>query len=126
MDNKRLKTRLCLILLTGWLTAPTAIGAHHLTVGDVLAILNRDDVKERTGIREAKVDPNLKRHLIIKVSETWYNLPAQRREKLAATWLQLWKDAMKNGIVSVLDAVSNEPVVNYSPSGSVSLTRQLR
>ena len=98
--------------------------AHHLTVGEVLEMLNRDDVKARAGIHEAKIDPKLKRHLIIKVSDTWYKLPESRRQKLAAAWWQMWKDAMKNGIVSVLDRMTNEPVVNYSPSGSVSLTGQ--
>jgi hypothetical protein len=122
MNKKRFKSRLIFTLLIVCAGVPTTFSAHHLTVGEVLEMLNRNEVRAHTGIHEAKVDPKLKRHLIIKVNDIWYKLSASRRQKLAAVWLEMWRDAMQNGIVSVLDAVSYEPVVNYSPSGSVSLT----
>ncbi|MBI3951180.1 MAG: hypothetical protein HY314_12085 [Acidobacteria bacterium] len=120
---KRLKVTICLFVLALGSSTLPKVEAHHLTIGEVLEILNRHDVKARTGIGEAQVDVKLKRHLIISVNTNWYKLPEPHRLKLAAAWLEMWRDAVKDGIVSVVDAVSNQPVVNYGPSGRVSLTK---
>lgn len=121
MNGQRLSISLILILFAFGLGVPITVHAHHLTVGEVLEVLNREEVKAQTGIAEAKVDPHLKRHLVIKVHAAWFNLPPAQREKLATAWLRMWKDAVKKGVVSVVDAKSNQPVVNYGPNGQVSV-----
>jgi len=121
MNGRLLPISLILVLFTFGLSVPITVHAHHLTVGEVLEILNREEVKAQTGIAEAKVDPHLKRHLVIKVHASWFNLPPAHRERLAAAWLRMWKDAMKKGVVSVVGAKSNQPVVNYGPNGQVSV-----
>jgi hypothetical protein len=126
MRSLSLKMTILLALTLLAYAGPGGVRAHHLAVSEVLETLNRPDVKSRAGIHQAVVDLRLNRHLIIKVNDTWHTLPATKRKQLAEVWRQLWQDAMKNGIVSVLDAKSNQPVVNYSPSGHVSLTEVKR
>jgi hypothetical protein len=121
MNGQRWLISLVLVLFTFGVSVPITVRAHHLTVGEVLEILNREEVKAQTGIADAKVDPHLKRHLIIKVHASWFNLPPAQREKLATAWRRMWKDAVKKGVVSVVDAKSNQPVVNYGPNGQASV-----
>jgi hypothetical protein len=106
-----------LVLLV--LAAARPLRAHFVTPEEVLARLNRADVKATTGIELTEQQANLDRHLIVKVNERWQELSPSRRRKLAAEWLALWRHAKRGGIVSVVDGRSGEPVVNYTASGEV-------
>jgi hypothetical protein len=95
------------------------VGAHSISKADVLARLNHDAVRSKLGIDAAELDPVLKRHLIIHVTEKWYELSESSRKQMAGRWLSLWRHATRRGIVSVVDAESGAAVVNFGPSGQV-------
>ena len=119
MQRTAARVSLLFVLLLAY--HPVA-NAHHLTVQQVLDGLNSDGMKKQAGVEEAAVDKKVTRLLWIRIGPRWYKLTDLERERLAVQWLKMWKDAVPNGIVSVVDLVTSEPVVSYHPSGKVTFS----
>lgn len=125
-DPRRVPARRCgggrfLSALLIGAASTSGLPAHVLSADRVVRELNREDVRSATGIEEARADPRSGRHLVIRVGAGWRDLPAARRAALATHWLRAWRHARPAGVVSILDAQSGEPVVNFGAAGEVSL-----
>ncbi len=97
-----------------------SVFAHTIEPREVIAYLNSQQVRDACGVtRAAQVDgrPDL---LLIEISGKWFQLPPERRERLAREWRDLWRHSVKSRRVSIIDAKSR-PVVHYLPDGSVTV-----
>jgi len=95
------------------LTGP--LRAHDPTPSELVADLNSEVSRAESGVVRATRDPKLPRLLVIEVGGRWYQRPEEARRGAAAAWRAIWQKAVPGGLVSVLDALSGEPVVRYRP-----------
>lgn len=116
------KTAFMIVLATVILLAGHGLAnAHQPTVPQVLEMLNHKAMRQQTGIEEATIANILSRLLIIKVNQRWYKLTTLERKQLAKWWSKTWTSAFPDGTVAIIDAVTADTVVNFHPSGEVSL-----
>ncbi len=104
------------------LVLSSATDAHQLSKKEVLAMFNRNDVKQHTGIEEATVATTLNRMLVIKIGPRWYKQAALDRKRWAHLWLKMWVNSFPTGTVAIVDSVTGKPVVNFHPTGQISLS----
>ena len=50
-----------------------------------------------------EVQTRLPRLLVITVDGTWAALPAERRVRAAEEWYTLWREAMQQGVLAIVD-----------------------
>ena len=99
------------------LAGPAA--AHWLPPEAVVARLNSEPVRRRWGVERAERDAKAPRLLIVRVGKRWYELPAAIRKAEAGEWLGDWRHNVPQGVVAVLDAASDQPVVQFGPGGRI-------
>jgi len=92
--------------------------AHWVTPEAIVADLNGPPGKA-LGVERAVRDEKAPRLLVVRVGPHWYAIPAAKRRVQAEAWLELWRHNIPQGIVAVLDATSDQPVVRYAPGGHV-------
>ena len=105
------------------LLVAASVFAHTVEPGEVIAYLNSQQVREECGVtRAAQVEgrPDL---LLIVINHKWFQLPAERRVKLAREWRDLWRHSVKSRRVSIVDAQSR-PVVHYLPDDGVRVVEE--
>lgn len=97
--------------------------AHWMRPEDVIAGLTSDpQLRDRVGVVAAKRQPSLPRLLVIKVRyDRWQTVPAAERRQLAEEWLDTWRHNVPEGIVAVLDASTDQSVVNFDGLGHAEL-----
>jgi len=102
---------------------PAAAHAHWMRPEEIVAGLASDaQLRERLGVVAVQIEPRLPRLLIIKVDRTrWEAAPAETRTKLAEEWLETWRHNVPEGIVAVLDATTEQSVVNFDGLGHARL-----
>jgi hypothetical protein len=103
------------LALVAGLAAPAA--GHWVTPEAIVAGLNAEATRTRWGIERATRDPKAPRLLVIRVGARWYALPAAERRPEALAWRERWRHNVPQGVVSVLDAATDAPVVRYEPGG---------
>jgi hypothetical protein len=111
--TRRLGSGLALAVL---LAAQAA--AHWLEPEAIVADLN-GPAGRALGVERAVRDDKVPRLLVIRVGEQWYGLSPDRRRRQAAAWLETWRRNVGQGIVAVLDARTDTPVVRFGPGGRV-------
>jgi hypothetical protein len=94
----------------------TRAAAHWIAPETIVAELNGPRGRV-LGVEGAVRDDKAPRLLVIRVGEAWYRLPAEARRERAAAWLDLWRRSVDQGIVAVLDAPTDTPVVRFGPGG---------
>jgi hypothetical protein len=92
----------------------TVAGAHTVPAEAIVARLNEPASRAATGVERAERDPKVPRLLVVRVGESWYRRPATMREIEAASWWKLWRASVAQGVVSVLDAKTDVPVVRFA------------
>jgi hypothetical protein len=50
-------------------------------------------------------------------------VPEEQRIKAAEQWHHLWRDSTPGGIVAILDAASDAPLVNFDAEGHATLKK---
>jgi hypothetical protein len=93
--------------------------AHWIPPEAIVARLNAPSSRA-LGVERAARDEKAARLLVIHVRDPWYALPVERRRAEAAQWLRTWRQSVPEGIVAVLDADTERPVVHFAPGGRVS------
>jgi hypothetical protein len=90
---------------------------------DIVAGLASDpQLRERLGVVAVHIEPQLPRLLIIKVDRArWEAAAPETRIKLAEEWLETWRHNVPEGIVAVLDAATEQSVVNFDGFGHARL-----
>ncbi|HEV7731656.1 MAG TPA: hypothetical protein VGR62_05815 [Candidatus Binatia bacterium] len=71
------------------------------------------------GVEKAVRDEANPRVLIIRVGEAWFGLPEEKRREYAEHWRDDWRASVEQGVVSVLDARTEAPVVRFGAGGRV-------
>ncbi len=71
------------------------------------------DAFDITSVERAK---DLARLLLVRVGPGWASVYPARRIAAAEGWYQLWRDAIPNGIVAVVDA-RDRPLVHFDVTG---------
>jgi len=71
------------------------------------------------GVEDAYRDARAPRLLVIRVGSRWYECSEADRRAQAQSWHQLWRKNVPEGIVSILDAKTNVPVVRFDRDGEV-------
>ena len=87
--------------------------AHWMSPAEVVAEVGAPSSRKALGVEGVNHDQNNARLLIIRVGPDWYALPRAKRAKQAHEWLDLWHRSVEHGIVAILDAKSDKPVVRY-------------
>jgi len=108
--------QLAVVALLAGLGAPAA--AHWLSPEAILAELDSEPARA-LGVERAARDEKTPRLLVIRVGDGWYTMPAAKRRTQAGAWLELWRHNVAQGIVAVLDARTDRPVVHFGPGGLV-------
>ncbi len=114
--------RLCTAL--GVLAIAAAMAsAHWLTPHEIVAGLANDrQLRDTVGVTGVRNDPKLPRLLIVTVRrEVWDRVPEADRIKLAEEWLDTWRHSVPEGVVAVLDAATEQSVVNFDGLGHARL-----
>ncbi len=119
MRNSRLKS--FTLNLTVLLLGAVPMLGHWISPKEILAALNDPPNKQKTGIKDAKIDQHTSRLLIIKTSKQWAELSKEDRIRNAEAWYKLWSQHVPKGIVSILDGESEEPVIKFSLTGKATL-----
>jgi hypothetical protein len=88
--------------------------AHSESPEAIVADLGRPVQRTRLGIERVVRDERNPRVLVVRVGAAWYELPAEVRRKRAGQWLARWRHAVPQGVVAVLDAASDRPVVQFN------------
>jgi len=70
-------------------------------------------------VENAYRDAKAPRLLVIRVGGPWYQRSAADRRTQAQSWQTLWRTNVPQGIVAVLDATTNTPVVQFGGDGEV-------
>lgn len=100
--------------------AATCAAAHHATPEQVVARLNSADMRVPFDIASVERSPELPRMLLVRVGKGWAQIDAVRRVEIAEEWYTLWRDAVPNGILAIVDA-ADRPLVNFDPGGRARL-----
>ncbi|GIW41133.1 MAG: hypothetical protein KatS3mg076_1710 [Candidatus Binatia bacterium] len=107
------------LLALAVLCAGGAASAHWLTPDEILAGLRQNPVlRDRYGVVRVEVDPKLERLLVLRVDvEKWTSVPREERLRVASEWWDTWRHNVPSGIVAVVDARTEQVLVNYDASG---------
>jgi hypothetical protein len=89
------------------------VGAHWMTPDEVVAEVSSPQARTTLGVEAAVHDPQNARLLIVRVGSAWYALPRAKRVKQAGEWVDLWHRSVEKGLVAVLDARTDKPVVRF-------------
>jgi hypothetical protein len=97
--------------------------AHGVQPADVVAQLQSAELRARFDIVGVAPNPKLPRLVLIRVGPKWHEVPEEQRIKAAEQWHHLWRDSTPGGIVAILDAVSDAPLVNFDAEGHATLKK---
>ena len=100
-------------LLTIVLAGAGLARAHWTSPDEVVAQVTSPASRKSLGVESATHDPKNPRLLIIRVGADWYALPRAKRAKQSKEWLDLWHRSVEQGIVAILDAKTDKPVVRF-------------
>jgi hypothetical protein len=101
-------------LLLSVVLAAGAAWAHTASPESVVA-----EAAKAKGVERAARDEANPRVLVIRVGEEWFKLPEEARREQAARWRDEWRESVEQGVVSVLDARTEAPVVRFGAGGKV-------
>jgi hypothetical protein len=95
--------------------------AHSPTPASMLDALNAPEARAALGVQRAEQDAKNPRILVVRVEPRWFELDRADRLLQARIWRDDWRRAVAQGVVAVLDACTDLPVVGYAPGGTVFL-----
>jgi hypothetical protein len=100
----------------------TCASAHHATPEQVVARLKTADVRASFDVTRVERSRELPRMLVVRVGTGWAQVDPVRRVETAEEWYTLWRDAVPNGILAIVDA-ADRPLVNFDPGGRARLQK---
>jgi hypothetical protein len=110
-----------LIALTLVLGIAGSAIAHAPTVESILGALNAPKARAAFGVTHAERDRANPRVLVVRVGAPWFDLAGEERLLQARIWREDWRRAVPQGVVAVLDARSDAPVIGFRPRGTIVL-----
>jgi hypothetical protein len=106
--------------------AAAAAPAHWVQPADVVARLQSPELRSRFGIVSVEPNPKLPRLVLIRVGPKWHEVPVAQRIGAAEQWQHLWRDSTPGGVVAILEAASDAPLVNFDAEGHATLKEPVR
>jgi hypothetical protein len=101
--------------------AAARAAAHWPSPESMVAALNAPESRAATGVERAERDAANPRVLIVRVGTRWFGREGADRLVQARCWREDWRRTVPQGVVAVLDARSDAPVVGFGPRGAVFL-----
>jgi hypothetical protein len=98
------------------------VGAHWPAAEEVLTELRAPAYRERFDVIRVDRLPGLDRLLVVRVGPGWRRAAPATRREAAESWLVRWRHAVPQGIVAVLDAATDQSLVNFNAEGRAALT----
>lgn len=95
------------------LVALAGVGAAHWVAPETIVAGLNGDTAKAGGVVRAERDLKEPRLLVIRVGPAWYARPAAARRAQASAWFEHWRANVPQGIVAVLDARTDTPVVHF-------------
>jgi hypothetical protein len=108
----------CAVVLLIAGAAGTA-GAHRPGPDDVRAHILA--ARRQFGITAVERHADLPRLLVIRVGPEWGGAPIAIRLQAAEDWLSRWRHATPQGVVAIVDAASDRPLVNFDANGRATI-----
>ncbi|MFQ5513480.1 MAG: hypothetical protein ACE5FG_03515 [Myxococcota bacterium] len=105
---------LCVWLTLGW---NAAAEAHWVRPEQVLAQLRAPELAESYGIVSVEIDVHLERLLVIRVDDRWRRQEPFVRRSSAEAWRELWRRAVPQGVLAIIDAESSTSLVGFDGRG---------
>ena len=99
---------------------PGTAGAHHVTPEEVIQSLINTGARQKFDITAAERSAHQPRLLTIRVGPGWTGVYPARRVVAAEEWYQLWRDAVPDGVLAIVDA-AERPLVIFDPDGRATL-----
>jgi hypothetical protein len=96
------------------------VGAHLVTPDEVIQSLINTGARQKFDITAAERSTDMPGLLIIRVGPGWAGVYPTRRVVAAEEWYQLWRDAVPNGVLGIVDG-AERPVVTFDPAGHATL-----
>ncbi len=93
--------------------------AHWVAPEAIVAGATADSTRSAWGVERAYRDEKVPRLFVIRVGSRWYERSAADRRAQAAAWAELWRNNVAGGIVSILDARTDRPAVQFGRRGEV-------
>jgi hypothetical protein len=93
--------------------------AHWVSPESIVAGATDESTRSTWGVETAYRDGKAPRLLVIRVGPRWYDRSATDRRSQAAAWADLWRKNVEGGIVAIVDAKTEKPVVQFGRSGEV-------
>ena len=115
--------RLCLAVLLAAALAPAApapVRAHWVTPEDVVAELDAPDARARFDVLDVARDARLPRLLVVRVGPRWAALDPALRREVAEGWRELWRHAVRDGVLAVTDEAGRS-LVSFDAGGHAQL-----
>jgi len=123
VERRRAPRRIWLVVtaVTTSLAAAAVARAHWDSPEAVAAALEAPVMRNAYDVVHAARDAAVPRLLVVRVGAGWRSLPDDARRRAADDWLALWRHAVPQGIVGVLDDATGHAVVNYDAVGNARL-----
>ena len=99
---------------------PRTANAHHVTPEEVIQSLINTGARQKFDITAAERSADQPRRLTIRVGPGWTGVYAARRVVAAEEWYQLWRDAVPDGALGIVDA-AERPLVSFDADGRATL-----
>jgi hypothetical protein len=103
-----------------------AAAAHWVKPEDVIARLQAPELRARFDIVSVAPNAKLPRLVLIRVGPKWHEVPEDQRTSAAEQWQHLWRDSTPGGVIAILDATSDAPLVNFDAQGHATLKEPKR
>jgi hypothetical protein len=111
----------CLLAAAGLAGTPKGAPAHWERAEQVIAEIGASPLRETFGIAEVTRHPTLPRLLLIRVGPRWVEVAPSKRRAAAEQWAARWRNAVPQGVVAILDATTDRPLVNFDAEGGAVL-----
>ena len=112
--------RIGLLIAGVAMLAPLVALAHFVTPDEVIQSLINTGTRQKFDITAAERSADQPSLLIIRVGPGWAGVYAARRVVAAEEWYQLWRDAVPDGALEIVDA-AERPVVTFDADGRATL-----
>ncbi len=96
------------------------VEAHWIPPEQIVSLLRNDPaLRTHLGVQSVERQGRL---LIIRVEpRVWNAAPSDKRQALATHWQRVWRHNVQQGIVAVVAAGTDQPLVNYDAAGQARL-----
>jgi hypothetical protein len=112
--------RLAFVLGTALLLLGSGAAAHQVSPADVLSQIDNASARAAFDVTAVERQADDPRRLVIRVGPGWASVYPERRRNAAEVWCHLWRDAVPNGTVAIVDR-NDLPMVSFDADGYATL-----